>query len=75
MPTNSAVSKLTLNLSPRIADQIKKSAKDKGITVTEYIRRALATQIIIDKAIDEKGDLKIVTRNGDETIHQLDATL
>jgi len=71
MPTPATARKLTLNVSPRIADRLDEMAKRKGITVTELLRRAVATQDIIDKALEEYGDLVIIRKDTKQEVHQL----
>ena len=67
------VRKLTMNVSLPIAERLDEMAKRRGITVTELLRRAVATMSIIDKAIAEYGDLVIIRKDTKEPVHQLDA--
>lgn len=73
MPSPASAKKLTLAVSPQIAERLDEMAARRGITVTELIRRAIATQSIIDKAIDEYGDLVIVRKDTKDPVHQIDA--
>jgi predicted DNA-binding protein len=75
MPTSANVRKLTLNVSPLVGDRLDALARAKGITVTEYLRRAIATQAIIDKAMAEYGDLTIIRKDTNDTVTQLSELL
>lgn len=68
-----ATKKLTLTVSDAIADRLNEMADRRGITVSELIRRAVATQSVIDKAIDRYGDLVIVTAADNQIVQQLDS--
>jgi Ribbon-helix-helix protein, copG family len=58
--------RLSVNLSPEVADQVKAYAGRKGVSVTEAVRRAIAILAFVDDAqsrgaslnIDEGGALK-----------------
>lgn len=73
--SNDGKKKLTINVSAQVADRIDEMARRRGITVTELIRRALGTQSIIDKAIEEHGDLVIIRKDTKESIHQIDSSM
>jgi hypothetical protein len=60
--------RLSVNLGPEVADQLKEYASRKGVSVTEAVRRAIAILAFVDSAqvrgaslnLDEGGSLKEV---------------
>ena len=60
--------RLSVNLSPDVAEELKKYAGRKGISVTEAVRRAIAVLSFVDDAqargaslnLEEAGTLKEV---------------
>lgn len=65
--TDQAV-RLSVNLTPQVADELKKYAGRKGISVTEAVRRAVTVLTFVDDAqnrgatlnVEENGSLKEV---------------
>jgi len=65
---NDHLVRLSVNLSPDVADQLKDYAGRKGLSVTEAVRRAIAILAFVDDAqrrgaslnIEEGGTLKEV---------------
>jgi hypothetical protein len=63
-----ALVRLSVNLSPEVADDLKSYASHKGISVTEAVRRAITVLTFVEDAqargaslhIEEKGTLKEV---------------
>ena len=60
--------RLSVNLNPEIADELKAYAKRKGVSITEAVRRAITILAFVDETqrrgaslnIDEGGTLKEV---------------
>lgn len=60
--------RLSVNLSPEVADELKGYASRKGVSVTEAVRRAITVLSFVEKAkergaslhLEEKGVLKEV---------------
>lgn len=72
MATSTKARKLTLNVSPHIADRLDEMADERNITVTELIRRSIGLENVVDKALKEYGDLSIIRNDTRQTIHHLD---
>lgn len=54
--------KLTINIAADLHDELQRAAAERGITVTELIRRAIA----LDKFIHDNSDSELLLRKGDE---------
>lgn len=60
--------RLSVNLNPEVADELKAYAKRKGVSVTEAVRRAVTVLAFVDEAqrrgavlnVEEDGTLKEV---------------
>ena len=67
-PSQDALVRLSVNLSPVVAETLKEYATRKGISITEAIRRAISIMSYIDEAqergaelnIEEAGTMKII---------------
>jgi hypothetical protein len=55
--------RLSINLSPAAADNIRSYSKRKGVSVTEAIRRAISVLAYIDAAQDRGASIN-VSENG-----------
>lgn len=51
--------RLSVNLSPDVADDLKEYAEKKGISVTEAVRRSIAVLKFVDEAQDRGASLNI----------------
>jgi hypothetical protein len=54
--------KLTINFSVGLHDEVNAIARERGITVTELVKRSLA----LDKFVWENRDAKLLLKDGDE---------
>ena len=54
--------KLTINLAPELHEELQRMAEERGITITELIRRAVA----LDKFVWEHRDAELLLKDGDE---------
>jgi hypothetical protein len=54
--------KLTINVSPELHEELQRMADERGITITELIRRAVA----LDKFVHENRDAELLLRDGDK---------
>ena len=54
--------RLTINLSPELHKELVEMANERGITVTELIRRAIA----LDKFMWEHRDADLLLKEGDQ---------
>ena len=64
------VTRLSVNLSREVADALKSIATERGITLTEAIRRAISTQKFIEDVLDRGGKILIV-EEGESTPREL----
>ncbi len=55
--------RLTINVAPELHAQLQDMAAERGITVTELLRRAVA----IEKFLYEHRDEKLLLKDGNET--------
>ncbi len=51
--------RLSVNLSPEVADELKQYASRKGISVTEAVRRAITILTFVDQAQSRGASLHI----------------
>jgi two-component sensor histidine kinase len=61
--------KMSVNLSDEAAAQLKRMADDNGITVTEQLRRSIATEVWRESV--EKGDGKILVEDPKGSVHEV----
>jgi hypothetical protein len=54
--------KLTINVAPELHEELQRMADERGITITELIRRAVA----LDKFIYENRDAELLLKEGDK---------
>jgi hypothetical protein len=54
--------KLTINVSPELHEDLQRMANERGITITELIRRAVA----LDKFVHEHRDAELLLREGNK---------
>jgi hypothetical protein len=54
--------KLTINVAPELHEELQKMAEERGITVTELIRRAVA----LEKFIYDNRDSELLLKDGDK---------
>lgn len=60
--------RLSVNLNPEVADELKAYAKRKGVSITEAVRRAVTVLVFVDETqrrgaalnVEEDGTLKEV---------------
>ena len=52
--------RLSVNLSQEVADALKAIATDRGITLTEGIRRAISTQKFVEDVLNRGGKILVV---------------
>lgn len=60
----SDVVRLSVNLNEETADALKKLAADKGITITEVMRRAVAVTKFLYDEQDKGKTIQVVSRKG-----------
>jgi predicted DNA-binding protein len=53
------VQRLSVNLSPEVAEALQWIAEKHGSTVTEAVRRCISTQKYIEEALDKKAKILI----------------
>ena len=63
--TAPAKTKVSVNLSGEVADQINEVANRKGISVSDLIRRAISTQLFVEAELDEKNTFLIRSPDGE----------
>ena len=51
--------RLSVNLGPEVADQLKEYASRKGVSVTEAVRRAIAVLAFVDEARNRGASLNV----------------
>jgi hypothetical protein len=51
--------RLSVNLGPEVADQLKEYASRKGVSVTEAVRRAIAVLAFVDEAQNRGASLNL----------------
>jgi hypothetical protein len=56
-----AYKKLTINLAPEVHEDLQRMADERGVTITELIRRAIA----LDKFVYEHRDADLLLRERD----------
>lgn len=61
--------KMSVNLSDEAAAQLKRMADDNGITVTEQLRRSIATEVWREEV--EKGRGKILVEDPKGSVHEV----
>lgn len=60
--------KLTINLAPEVHEELQRLADERGITITELIKRAVA----LDKFVWENRDAELLLKDKDgDTIRQI----
>jgi Ribbon-helix-helix protein, copG family len=64
------VTRLSVNLSREVADALKSIASERGITLTEAIRRAISTQKFIEDVLDKGGKI-LVLEEGESSPREL----
>jgi hypothetical protein len=63
------VVRLTVNLTPQVAETLRQLAKDRGSNMTEVLKSAIGTERFIAEA--QKADGKILVEDKDGKIRQL----
>lgn len=58
--------KLTINVSPEVHEELLRLADERGITITDLIKRAVA----LDKFVWEHRDAELLIKDGD-TVRQI----
>lgn len=58
--------KLTINVSPEVHEELQRLADERGITITDLIKRAVA----LDKFVWEHRDAELLLKEGD-TVRQI----
>jgi hypothetical protein len=61
--------RLSVNLTPEIAESLRSISNRRGITLTEAIRRAISTQLFVEDALDQGA--KILIAEPDEPVREL----
>lgn len=64
------MAKLTVQFANKISKMIKEKAKEKGITQTELLRRAIALFMYLDKETSD-GNQHVSITKGDEIIKDI----
>jgi hypothetical protein len=59
VPRSDQQVRLSVNLRPDVADELKEYADRKGISVTEAVRRAIAVLSFVDEAQDRGASLNV----------------
>lgn len=59
--------KLTINLAPEVHAELQRMADERGITITELIKRSVA----LDKFVWEHRDAELLIKDGDGTVKQV----
>lgn len=54
--------KLTINIASDLHGEIQRTAEERGITITELIRRAIA----LDKFVWDHRDAELLVKNGED---------
>ena len=58
------VVRLSINLTPQVADELKGYAARKGISVTEAVRRAIGVLSFVDEAQDRGASVNVAEKDG-----------
>lgn len=58
------VVRLSVNLSPDVADALKNYAARKGTTITEAVRRAVSYLAFFEKETDAGGEILVRSQKG-----------
>jgi predicted transcriptional regulator len=66
---DSTTIRLSVNLTPEIAESLRSISNRRGITLTEAIRRAISTQLFVEDALDQGA--KILISEPDEPVREL----
>ena len=45
--------RLSMNITPEIAETLRQHAEKRGITITEFVRQAISTEVYLDEALDD----------------------
>jgi hypothetical protein len=56
---NRTVQRLSVNLSPEVAEALQWIAEKHGSTVTEAVRRCISTQKYVEEALDKKAKILV----------------
>jgi predicted transcriptional regulator len=64
------VVRLSVNLSPEVAQVLREMADKRGITVTEALRQAISTEKFISESI-EKGEKILIEGPKGKSVRQL----
>jgi predicted DNA-binding protein len=62
--------KVTVNLPEETVEQLKVVAKERGISMTQVLREAIATQAYVDEQIKDGGKI-LVEKSDRKTIREL----
>ena len=63
------VVKLSVNLTPQVAETLRQLAKDRGTNMTEILKSAIGTERFLAEA--QKADQKILVEDKDGKVKQL----
>jgi hypothetical protein len=64
------ITRLSVNLSQEVAEALKSIATDRGITLTEAIRRAISTQKYVEDVLNRGGKV-LVEEPGETSAREL----
>jgi hypothetical protein len=64
MPPTRAVTRLSVNLSPEVADALRSIAAEHGITITEAVRRAISIQNYVETALQQGAKILVAEPDG-----------
>ena len=69
MPASNGKVKVTVNLTQDEVDKLKAIAEEKGVTVTDVLRRAIATESFLQDAKTDGS--KILIEDNDKKVRQV----
>jgi predicted transcriptional regulator len=69
MPSTATATRLSVNLSPEVAEALTSIARKHGTTITEAVRRAISTQKYIEDAVDRGA--KVLVAEKDQPVREL----
>jgi hypothetical protein len=69
MPGTATATRLSVNLSPQVAEALTWIANKHGTSITEAVRRSISTQKYIEDAVDHGA--KILIAEKDQPVREL----
>jgi hypothetical protein len=57
--------RLSVNLSPDVANALRKYVGEHGVTVTEAVRRSISLLVYIDDAVRNRGAKILISEKGE----------